>query len=114
MHALTSLADAQQDLFVKSIRGDPPDEITRAPKTFYVLYGLCIEALSTTGLGAGGTVKLSGIPGLTAGGNVFTAAGQQSQREEANMSKICLESMRRLIKRNVVGDDFIDAVSIID
>ncbi|KND00764.1 uncharacterized protein SPPG_03877 [Spizellomyces punctatus DAOM BR117] len=108
MQALTSLVDTQPDLFVKQLHGTVPEEDVRLPKTFYVLFGLCVEALSTTGLGAGGTVKLGGIPGLTAGGNISNTAAQKSEREETIMSKVCLESLKRLLTPVVVGHEFLD------
>ncbi|KAI8819328.1 armadillo-type protein [Fimicolochytrium jonesii] len=104
MEALTSLLDTHLDLFVKTMWGssEAVELAPRLSKTYFTLLGLCVEALATTE--TAGTLKFSGIPGLTAGGNVASST-TQSLEDDANLSRVCLEALQRLLKPAALGND---------
>ncbi|KAI9105684.1 armadillo-type protein [Phlyctochytrium arcticum] len=113
MQALTSLVDTHEAAYLYQLKQSSNASSLigngEVPSTFYLLFGLCVESLSTTGFGAGGSVKLSGIPGLTAGGNVATHAAQALALEEARLSRVCLESLARLLRSSILGVTFLES-----
>ncbi|KAI8808458.1 armadillo-type protein [Cladochytrium replicatum] len=121
MQALTSLIDVHDSLVTTIFRFDlntdteeeDPGALGRSSKVFKVLLGICIEAISNSGLGGTSVIGPNGIRrpstnvSASRSANASGTAGF-SWRGDTTTLEICLESIKKLVRPHVLGQGFID------